>query len=59
MAAAYETWKKWNQERVSSLDQPDRLQYHEVDKIRSCLQSTAQSEVNILLLFLLLLLLIL
>ncbi|KAI7857125.1 hypothetical protein BDC45DRAFT_436338 [Circinella umbellata] len=46
MAAAYETWKKWNQERVNSLDQPDRLQYHEVDKIRSCLQSTAQSELS-------------
>ncbi|KAI9256434.1 hypothetical protein BDA99DRAFT_539509 [Phascolomyces articulosus] len=46
MAAAYETWSKWNQERVSSLDQPDRLQFHEVDKIRACLQSTAQSEAS-------------
>ncbi|KAI8141689.1 hypothetical protein BJV82DRAFT_645302 [Fennellomyces sp. T-0311] len=44
MAAAYETWQKWNQERVSSLDNPDRPQFHEVDKIRACLQSTAQSE---------------
>ncbi|KAI9498051.1 hypothetical protein BDB00DRAFT_755289 [Zychaea mexicana] len=46
MAAAYETWQKWNQERVSSLDYPDRPQFHEVDKIRACLQSTAQSEAS-------------
>lgn len=41
MAAAYETWQKWNQERMGADTMP------QVDKIRSMLQSTAENEVCI------------
>ncbi|CDH49200.1 hypothetical protein RO3G_06683 [Lichtheimia corymbifera JMRC:FSU:9682] len=40
MAAAYETWQKWNQERMGADTMP------QVDKIRSMLQSTAENEAS-------------
>lgn len=39
MAAAYETWQKWNQDRMGADTMP------QVDKIRSILQSNAENEV--------------